>query len=265
VAETESRLAVVLGGANGIGAASCRLMAQRGWRIAVADLDGRLAEEVAKDIGARGYGADIRSLDALERLAEEIERDSGPVYGLVVSAAAFQDRFVPEDLPMDLWRTVIQVNIEGTFNANRVFGSRMARRGTGSIVNIASTTAHGSSPLHAYGPSKAAVMNLSSGLASQWGGAGVRVNSVSPGATLTARVAARPPGRYAQDLNAQMALGRRVRPEEVAEAIEFLLSDRASAITGTDLLVDAGLLCAGTWGIYGGVPPLETNHKRGGE
>jgi Enoyl-(Acyl carrier protein) reductase len=96
-----------------------------------------------------------------------------------------------------------------------------------------------------------------SGLASQWGGAGVRVNSVSPGATLTARVAARSPGRYAQDLNAQMALGRRVRPEEVAEAIEFLLSDRASAITGTDLLVDAGMLCASTWGIYGGVSPLE--------
>ncbi|MBS0643965.1 MAG: SDR family oxidoreductase [Proteobacteria bacterium] len=260
----EGQLAVVLGGGNGIGAACCRVMARRGWRVAVVDLDHTQAVVVAGEIGARGYGADISNLEALEKLADAIEHDGGPVDALVVSAAAFQDRFIPEDFPMELWRKVIQVNIEGTFNANRVFGSRMARRGSGSIVNIASTTAHGSSPLHAYGPSKAAVMNLSSGLASQWGGSGVRVNSVSPGTTLTARVAARPPGRYAQDLNAQMALGRRVQPEEVAEAIEFLASDRASAITGTDLLVDAGMLCASTWGIYGGVPPLDTKRSGGG-
>jgi NAD(P)-dependent dehydrogenase (short-subunit alcohol dehydrogenase family) len=149
---------------------------------------------------------------------------------------------------------VMQVNVEGTFNLNRVFGTRMVRERTGSIVNIASTVAHGSSPLHAYGPSKAAIVNLTRGLAGQWGRAGVRVNSVSPGATITPRVAARPPGRYATDLNSQMALGRRVEPNEVAEGVEFLASDRASAITGIDLLIDAGWLTASTWGLYGGVP-----------
>lgn len=253
-----SRLSVVIGGANGIGAACCRLMSSRGWRVAVVDLDGEAAESLAKEIGGFGYSVDMRSLAAVEQLASDIERAHGPVYSLIVSAAAFQERHAPEEFPMDLWRTVMLVNVEGTFNVNRAFGRRMVRERKGSIVNIASTVAHGSSPLHAYGPSKAAIVNLSRNLAGQWGRAGVRVNSVSPGATLTPRVAARPAGRYATDLNSQLALGRRVDPMEVAEGVEFLASDRASAITGTDLLIDAGWLTASTWGLYGGVPVIES-------
>jgi NAD(P)-dependent dehydrogenase (short-subunit alcohol dehydrogenase family) len=233
-------------------------MASRGWRVVVADLDASAAKSLAKEIGGFGYGVDMRSLDAVEQLAADIEREHGPVYALVVAAAAFQERYSPDDFPMDVWRTVMQVNVEGTFNLNRAFGKRMVRERKGSIVNIASTVAHGSSPLHAYGPSKAAIVNLTRGLAGQWGRAGVRVNSVSPGATLTARVAARAPGRYAADVNAQLALGRRVDPAEVAEGVEFLASDRASAITGIDLLIDAGWLTASTWGLYGGVPVVES-------
>ena len=250
----ESKLAVVIGGANGIGAACCRLMTTRGWRIAVGDYDGEAAKMVADEIGGYGFQIDIRDLGRLEQSASEIERDVGPVHSLVAAAGAFQDRFTPDDFPMDLFRTVLSVNIEGTFNCNRAFGVAMVRRRKGSIVNIASSTAYGSSPLHAYGPSKAAIVNMSRTLAGQWGRAGVRVNSVSPGATVVARVMARKPGRYAADLDSQMALGRRVQPSEVAEGVEFLASDRASAITGIDLLIDAGLVTASAWGIYGGVP-----------
>jgi NAD(P)-dependent dehydrogenase (short-subunit alcohol dehydrogenase family) len=251
---SESKLAVVIGGANGIGAACCRLMSTRGWRIAVGDYDGAAAKMVADEIGGYGFQIDIRDLGLLEQSASEIERDVGPVHSLVAAAGAFQDRFTPDDFPMDLFRTVLAVNIEGTFNCNRAFGVAMVRRRKGSIVNIASSTAYGSSPLHAYGPSKAAIVNMSRTLAGQWGRAGIRVNSVSPGATVVARVMARKPGRYAADLDSQMALGRRVQPSEVAEGVEFLASDRASAITGIDLLIDAGLVTASAWGIYGGVP-----------
>lgn len=252
--DKKTQLAVVIGGGNGIGEACCRLMAERGWRVAVVDLDGAAAERVASEIGGRGYSVDLRSLDAVEKLADDIDRDSGPVQSLVVTAAAFQERYAPDEFPMDQWRTVMQVNVEGTFNANRVFGSRMARRGKGSIVNTASMVGHGSSPLNAYGPSKAAVLNLTKNLASQWGRAGVRVNSVSPGLTLSARLVARGPSRYAKNVESHMALGRPIQPNEVAEGIEFLASDRASAITGSDLLIDAGWLAASTWGFYGGVP-----------
>ena len=80
------------------------------------------------------------------------------------------------------------------------------------------------------------------------------MNSVSPGAVLVPRVQARPPGRYATDIDAQMALGRRIQPEEIANGVEFLLSGLASAITGIDLLIDAGWAAANGWHIYGGVP-----------
>jgi NAD(P)-dependent dehydrogenase (short-subunit alcohol dehydrogenase family) len=254
---TDSKLSVVIGGGNGIGAACCRLMASRGWRVAVVDLDMTAARAVANEIGGPAHDVDVRTLEALEQLAAEIEREHGPVHSLVVSSAAFQERYPPGEFPMDVFRRVLQVNVEGAFNANRAFGMRMAKAGSGSIVNIASTTAHGSSPLHAYGPSKAAMVNLTKCLAGQWGRAGVRVNSVSPGATMVPRVMARAPGRYAKDLESQMALGRRVEPNEVAEGVEFLASDRASAITGIDLLIDAGWLTASTWGLYGGVPVVE--------
>jgi len=252
---SESRLSVVFGGGNGIGAACCRLMAERGWRVAVVDVDEKSAKEVAAEIGGHGYCVDVRSLRAVEQLASDIEQQHGPVYALVVSSGVAQDRYAPGDLPMDVWRKVMDINLEGTFNADRTFGTLMAKRGRGTIVNIGSTAAYGSSPLHAYAPGKAAVLNLTKCLATQWGRSGVRVNSVSPGATLVARVLARPPGRYAVDIDAHMALGRRIQPPEIAEGVEFLASDRASAITGIDLLIDAGLIAASTWEMYGGVPP----------
>jgi NAD(P)-dependent dehydrogenase (short-subunit alcohol dehydrogenase family) len=257
VIDSEKKLGVVIGGGNGIGAACCRLMAQRGWRVAVVDLVERAAQEVAAEVGGQAYVVDISDLAAVERLAAEIERAQGPTQALAVCAAMFQDKYAPADFPMDLWQKVIDVNIGGTFNANRTFGTLMARRGRGAIVNVASTAAYGSQALHAYGPSKAAIVNMTKNLAAQWGRSGVRVNSVSPGATLVPRVLARKPGRYAVDIDGLMALGRRIQPSEIAEGVEFLISDRASAITGTDLLIDAGMLAAAGWGIYGGVPPAE--------
>jgi len=251
---TNSRLGVVIGGGNGIGAACCKVMAQRGWRVAVVDLDKQAAEAVAKAIEGAAYAVDISDLTAVEELAAQLERDLGTVNGLVVAAGAFQEKFAPDELPMDLWHRIVKVNLGGTFNANRVFASRMARSGQGSIVNIASIAGHGSSPQHAYGPTKAAVINLTKNFAAQYGRSGVRVNSVSPGAVLVPRVQARPPGRYATDIDAQMALGRRIQPEEIANGVEFLLSGLASAITGIDLLIDAGWAAANGWHIYGGVP-----------
>lgn len=245
---------VVIGGGNGIGAACCRLMAQRGWKVVVVDLDADAAKQVAGEIGASAYAADMGDLDALEELGNDIEREQGTVHSLVVAAAVFQNRYSPQDFPMDLWRKVMSVNVEGTFNANKIFGARIAKAGGGSIVNIASAVGSMSSPQHAYGPSKAAVLSLTRNFASEWGRAGVRVNSVSPGATIVPRVLARGPGRYASNIEDHMALGRRVESNEVAEGVEFLASRRASAITGIDLLIDAGWNVASSWGLYGGVP-----------
>src|SRR5438874_7347250 len=109
---TESKWGVVIGGGNGIGAATCKTMAQRGWRVAVVDLDKQAAEKVASEVGGAAYGLDVSDLAAVEQLAAELEREHGRMSGLVVAAAAFQDKYAPDEFPMDLWRRIIKVNIE---------------------------------------------------------------------------------------------------------------------------------------------------------
>lgn len=252
--DRDATLAVVIGGGNGIGAACCRLMRERGWRVAVVDVDPNAARAVADEVHGSSHTVDVREQQAVEQLAEDIEREHGPVTALVVSSGAFQERCPPQEFPPDQWRRIMQVNLDGTYFADCAFGARMARRGRGSIVNIGSSAAYGSTPLYAYGASKSAVLGLTKNLAGQWGRFGVRVNSVSPGPTIVPRQASRPAGRYAHNLASVMTLGRRIQPPEIAEGVEFLASDRASAITGIDLLIDAGQVNASMWSLYGGMP-----------
>ena len=259
---TRNRVAVVIGGGNGIGEATCRRMAARGWRVVVADRDAPAAERVAHDIDGTALTMDLAHDEDVERAAADIVTAQGIPAALVVAAAVFQDVLPPERLTLEVWERTIQVNLTGTWLANRAFGTRMAAHGGGSIVNIASIAAIGSMPVHAYGTSKAAVVALTRNLAGEWGRAGVRVNVVSPGSTLVPRVAARiESGRYAADPGEFTALGRMVRPSEVAEAIEFLASERASAITGVNLVVDAGWDVASTWAQFGGVRATPPGQK----
>ncbi len=257
----ERKLALVIGGANGIGAACSRLMVERGWQVVIGDKDFEEAQRLAAELGAHAFASDVSSMAAMEDLAAKIEGQIGPVASLVVSSGTFQENVPLAQTPLDVWERIMRVNFDGTYFANRAFGTRMATRGAGSIVNVASLVGMASSPLHAYGPSKAGVINLTQCLAGEWGLAGVRVNSVSPGVTLVPRVAARlaEGARYASHPGAHMALGRCIEPAEVAESIEFLASDRASAITGINLPVDAGWLVAGIWEMYGGVRPAPSS------
>ncbi|MEP9375699.1 SDR family oxidoreductase [Aquabacter sp. CN5-332] len=252
---------VVFGGGNGIGAACCRLMRERGWRVAVADFDRAGAEAVAREVDGLALHVDVRDADAVARAADEVEAKMGPPAGLVVSSGTFQDNVPIDKTPEDALDRILSVNFAGTHHVNRVFGLRMAGRGRGSIVNLASVTGQASTPLNIYGPTKAAILNMTTSLAGEWGRSGVRVNSVSPGVTLVPRVVERrrTGARYAGSLDEQMALGRCVEPSEVAEAVEFLLSARASAITGIDMVVDCGWLVGSLWNTYGGVRPAVTS------
>jgi len=133
----------------------------------------------------------------------------------------------------------------------------MLTRHEGAIVTVASVTALMSTPLHAYGPGKAAIASLTQTLATEWGRSGIRVNAISPGATRTPALAVAA-ARGERDVTALIetsALGRLVEPEEIAESVAFLVSSRASAITGINLVVDAGWVATGTWHTYGGVRP----------
>ena len=251
---TLTGVAVVTGAASGIGAACCRELAARGARIALLDRDERV-HAVAREVGGRAWVADVADEAALQRCADAIEADCGPVEILVNSAGVIQVPLPPERLAMASWDEVVRVDQRGTYLAAMVFGTRMAARRRGSIVNIASVAGMRSMPLHAYAPAKAAVIAITECLAAEWGPARVRVNAVSPGYTRTpALQAAIDKGeRDVSALERNAALGRLVEPVEIARAVAFLASEDAAAITGANLPVDCGWLVAGSWHTYGGL------------
>lgn len=249
-------VAVVTGGASGIGAACCRELARRGYKVAVADIDQAGAAGVASATGGAAFALDVTDAAGVDDAAGRIERDLGPVEVLVNSAGVIQVPLPPETLPLPSWDQVVRVDQRGTYVACLAFGRRMAARGRGAIVNIASIAGMRSMPLHAYAPAKAAVISMTECLAAEWGRSGVRVNAVSPGYTRTpALQAAIDRGqRDVTALEENTALGRMVEPEEVAKAVAFLASADAAAITGVNLPVDAGWLVAPSWHTYKGIP-----------
>ena len=250
-------IAVVTGGASGIGAACCRHLAQSGATVIVLDRDKAKAEAVAREIGGHAVEADVTQDDALRDCAARIEAERGPVDILVNSAGILQVPVRPGDMSMTTWDDVVRVDQRGVYLACMVFGAAMVRRRRGSIVNIASIAGMRSMPLHAYAPAKAAVISITQCLATEWGPAQVRVNAVSPGFTLTpALQAAIDRGeRDVAALVANAALGRMVVPDDIAKAVTFLASPDASAITGANLPVDCGWLVTGSWHSYGGLRP----------
>lgn len=250
----EARVMVVTGGASGIGAACAELLASEGCRVVVADLNEELAQEVATRIGGIAWKLDVSEIRSVEESARGIEEKVGPVYGLVNSAGIIQQPLEPYSLPMDTWDLVQKVDFRGTYIACLAFGKAMLARKRGSIVNISSVTGYRSVPLHSYAPAKAAVVSMTQCLAAEWGPAKVRVNSVAPGYTLTpALQGAIDRGERSLDrllLNAP--LNDTVKPSQIGDAVSFLLSDRALAITGVDLPVDCGWLAGTSWSTYGG-------------
>lgn len=249
-------VAVVTGGGGGIGAACARRLALSGWKVVVCDINGDAAQAVAREVGGVTRALDIADAAAVEATAAWVDAEVGPCTALVACAARLENPHPPEQQDMQEWQRVIDVNAGGSFNTCRAFGERMAARGQGAIVTIASITALDSSPLVAYGPSKAAVVAMTRNLAVAWGRQGVRVNCVAPGPTLTPAVlASHARGeRNPEVMCNATALGRLVQPDEIAAPVEFLLSREAGAITGVILPVDAGVMVTGLWQMYGGVP-----------
>lgn len=250
------KVAVVTGGASGIGAACCRILASRGARVAVTDRDLARAEVVAREIGGAAFAHDVATMAANEAAATAVEAQLGPVDILVTSAGVIQRPLRAEELSEKDVEDVVRIDQIGTWNSAVAFGRRMAVRGRGAVVTIASIAGIRSMPLHAYSPAKAAVIEMTRCLAAEWGRSGVRVNAVSPGFTRTpALQAAIDKGeRDVSRLEGNSALGRMVTPEDIAEAVCFLCSDAAGAITGINLPVDAGWLVTGSWATYGGLP-----------
>ena len=253
---TRNLVAAVTGGAGGIGAATVARLRTAGWQVAILDRDMDLARKIADETGGVAHEIDLADGASIQAAADWVEANMGPVSGLACVAAHLENPHNPQDQDPDEWEAILKVNLTGTFRTLNAFGNPMRQRGSGSIVTVGSITSMNSSPLMAYGPTKAGIINMTRNFAVAWGREGVRLNVVNPGPTRTPAVEA----SYARGERSpevmirQTALGRLVMPEQVANAIHFLLSDEAGAITGIELPVDSGTLATGLWSLYGGVP-----------
>jgi NAD(P)-dependent dehydrogenase (short-subunit alcohol dehydrogenase family) len=252
----DANVAVITGGAGGIGAATAAILREDGWQVVIADLELGRAQAEADRIGVHACAIDIADQRSVEEAARWVEREVGPCGALVACAAHLENPHRPQDQDIAEFDRIIATNIRGTFLTLTAFGAGMLQRGRGSIVTIGSITAFNSSPLVAYGPSKSAILAMTRDFAGAWGRKGIRVNCVCPGPTRTPAVEA----SYARGerdpnvMTAQTALGHLVDPRDIGHAVAFLLSDKARSITGTVLPVDAGTLVSQLWSLYGGLP-----------
>lgn len=249
------RIVVITGGASGIGEACTKVAASRGAKVAVLDLNMDQARIVAERIGGKAFHLDVSQEQSVIDAIEAVEREMGPVSGGITSAGIVQTPKPPSEMDMDVFDRIYKVNFRGTFLSLRELARHMIPRRAGSLVALSSITARRSTPLHAYGPGKAAVTNLIGGLAAEWGRAGIRVNAIEPGYTRTPALQAQIDlgHRDVSLMNANSTLGRMVEPSEIGTVAAFLLSDDASAMTGVSLAVDAGFYHVGSWAPYGGV------------
>jgi 2,3-dihydro-2,3-dihydroxybenzoate dehydrogenase len=242
------KIALVTGAAGGIGAAVVRRLREEGAEVVATDLPSDALTAVGGP-GVRVQPLDVSDGAAVEALFGRMEAELGPI-DLVASVAGVLSTTLVGDTSDEEWRRVFAVNADGVFHLGRAAARRMGPRGRGSFVTVSSNAA--GVPRHAmaaYAASKAAATMFTRCLGLELGPKGVRCNIVAPGSTLTpmqtgmwadgdgaGRVIAGSPETF----KAGIPLGKLAKPDDVAEAVIFLLSDKAAHITMTDLYVDGG-------------------------
>lgn len=239
---------VVTGAGQGLGETTCEVVGALGARVVALDIDEQRALSVAQrladdGVDALGIGCDVADEAAVSDAAATTVERFGGCHGLVNNAGVISWQPL-EELAVDEWDRVMAVNARGPFLCAKHFGRVMLDGGRGSIVNIASVAGTTPEPsAGAYAPSKAAVIMLGRQLATEWGGRGIRANTVSPGIMRTPMAEGfnSDPQAYARRLE-MVAMNRIGAPAEVAHVIAFLLSDAASYLTGQNIEVDGGLM-----------------------
>ncbi len=240
------RVCVVTGGGGGIGRATAISFARAGARVAAIDRDERGLETTLAELRKLGeghlvVGCDTTSAESVAAASETIEKSLGPCSVLVNTAAILRPGAL-DTLSLGEWNAVLAVNLTGYFICAQAFGRQMRTLGRGSLVHVSSiagSNAQGQSG--AYSVSKAGVIMLSRQLANEWGPHGIRSNVVSPGMVITPMSQAfyDTPG-VTERRSAVVPMRRVGMPQDMADAILFLASDRAGYVNGDEIMVDGG-------------------------
>jgi len=251
-----SKVVVVTGGASGIGEATARRFSAGGFVVEIADRDEARGARVAGEIGATYRSLDVADEAAISAYAADVLARRGAVDAVVNSAGVLQNAIRVTDMEIAEYDRIHAINVRGTLLVNQAFGRAMTARGSGAIVNMGSLTTYRPSGQPAYAMGKASIKMMTEILAAEFGPRGVRVNAVAPGYVLTPAMQARIDSgqRDPKLIVEKAALRRFVQPADVGEAIWFLCSDAASAITGVTLPVDAGWLATSAYTAYAAVP-----------
>jgi NAD(P)-dependent dehydrogenase (short-subunit alcohol dehydrogenase family) len=249
MAETTGRRVFITGGGAGIGAVTGKLLAHRGWRVALLDRDGALAQKTAAEIGkdqARGYAGDVTDIASVEAALDDMVKAWGGIDDLINNAGTW-DHDPLLELTKARWQKVLDVNLLAPFEISNAAVRRM--QSGSAIVNLSSVLGQVAAPTRGpYCVSKSALINLTKMQAIEWAERGIRVNAIAPGYITnptTLQLAAS--GSYDPSaINKRTPMGRMGSEEEVAEGIAFLLTpSSASYITGHTLEVNGG------WTAYG--------------
>lgn len=239
----QEKTVVITGAGGGIGQALSQAFAEQGARVVLLDRDTDRADPLARSLGGGAFAlaCDLADPESVAQAAAAVEAQGGADV-LVNSAAILRPGGLADVATAD-WSAMLAVNLTGYLTAAQAFGRGMRERGRGALVHVASIAGSQPQPLSgAYSASKAATVMMSRQLAAEWGPQGVRSNCISPGLVLTPMSQA----FYADPQvkarrEAMVPLGRIAAPQDMADAALFLASDRASYITGQDVVVDGGL------------------------
>lgn len=247
----KGEIALVTGAGSGIGQGIAAGLAEAGADIALFDLpDSKGLEDTARKISELGrksikLGGNVTNADDLAKAVADAEGKLGPL-SLAVNCAGIANARPAEEMPLDQWQKMIDVNLTGIFLSCQAEARVMLTRKRGAIVNIASMSGsivnRGLLQAH-YNTSKAGVIHLSKSLAMEWVERGIRVNVISPGYTLTPMNLRPEVAEQRKIFERETPMGRMATVEEMVGPAIFLLSSAASFVTGVDLLVDGGFEC----------------------
>ena len=242
-ASLTGKVALVTGAASGIGEAIARRFAAEGATVVVADINETAAKETAGSIGPSAFGAaaDVSDPDAMAALVDGIVREHGRLDIAVNNAGIGGDSAPTGEYPLESWRTVMSVNLDGVFYSMRAEIPALLQSGGGSIVNIGSILSSvGFGQSAAYVAAKHGVAGLTKSAAIEYAQQGVRVNAVGPGFIETPLLQDPKNAELVKGIAALHPVGRLGQPEEIAALVTFLASDDASFITGSYYTADGG-------------------------